>query len=51
VPPQRRPRDKVIAGSSSTPFEDAGRDPDKASIRKAVEIVEAVRAAVGPTLT
>src|SRR6476469_9109325 len=35
-------------GLKFDPFEDAGRDPDKASIRKAVEIVEAVRAAVGP---
>ena len=35
-------------GLKFDPFEDAGRDPDKASIRKAVEIVEAVRAATGP---
>ena len=39
---------KGYRGLKFDPFEDAGRDPDKASIRKAVEIVEAVRAAVGP---
>ena len=45
--PRRRPR-KGYRGLKFDPFEDAGRDPDKASIRKAVEIVEAVRAATGP---
>ena len=39
---------KGYRGLKFDPFEDAGRDPDKASIRKAVEIVEAVRAATGP---
>jgi galactonate dehydratase len=37
-------------GLKFDPFEDAGRDPDKASIRKAVEIVEAVRGAAGPNV-
>ena len=44
----RRRRRKGYRGLKFDPFEDAGRDPDKASIRKAVEIVEAVRAATGP---
>ena len=39
---------KGYRGLKFDPFEDAGRDPDKPSIRKAVEIVEAVRGAVGP---
>jgi galactonate dehydratase len=41
---------KGYRGLKFDPFEDAGRDPDKASIRKAVEIVEAVRAAAGPNV-
>src|ERR1700752_1101815 len=41
---------KGYRGLKFDPFEDAGRDPDKASIRKAVEIVEAVRAGVGPNV-
>ena len=39
---------KGYRGVKFDPFEDAGRDPDKASIRQAVGIVEAVRAATGP---
>jgi galactonate dehydratase len=35
-------------GLKFDPFEDAGRDPDRASIRRAVDIVAAVRDAVGP---
>ena len=35
-------------GLKFDPFEDAGRDPDRASIRRAVAVVEAVRDAVGP---
>jgi galactonate dehydratase len=35
-------------GLKFDPFEDAGRDPDKRAIGKAVEIVAAVRAATGP---
>ncbi len=50
MPPQRRSRRQGYRGLKFDPFEDAGRDPDKASIRKAVEIVEAVRAAVGPNV-
>ncbi len=41
---------KGYRGLKFDPFEDAGRDPDKPSIRKAVEIVEAVRGAVGPNV-
>jgi galactonate dehydratase len=41
---------KGYRGLKFDPFEDAGRDPDKASIRKAVEIVEAVRGATGPNV-
>lgn len=39
---------KGYRGLKFDPFEDAGREPDRASIRRAVEIVEAVRAAAGP---
>lgn len=38
---------KGYRGLKFDPFEDAGRDPDKASIRRAVEIVEAVRDGTG----
>jgi galactonate dehydratase len=41
---------KGYRGLKFDPFEDAGRDPDKASIRKAIEIVDAVRAAAGPNV-
>jgi len=41
---------KGYRGLKFDPFEDAGRDPDRASIRRAVEIVEAVRGAVGPNV-
>src|ERR1044072_3128953 len=41
---------KGYRGLKFDPFEDAGRDPERASIRRAVEIVEAVRAAVGPNV-
>ena len=43
-------RRRGYRGLKFDPFEDAGRDPDKASIRKAVEIVEAVRAGTGPNV-
>jgi len=39
---------KGYRGLKFDPFEDAGREPDKASIRRAAAIVEAVRAGVGP---
>jgi galactonate dehydratase len=39
---------KGYRGLKFDPFEDAGREPDKASIRRAVAIVEAVRVATGP---
>lgn len=39
---------KGYRGLKLDPFEDAGRDPDQASIARAVGIVEAVRDAVGP---
>ncbi len=39
---------KGYRGLKFDPFEDAGRDPDRASIRRAVEIVAAVRDATGP---
>jgi galactonate dehydratase len=38
---------KGYRGLKFDPFEDAGRDPEQAAIRKAARIVEAVRAAVG----
>lgn len=41
---------KGYRGLKFDPFEDAGRDPDKASIRRAIEIVEAARASVGPNV-
>jgi len=41
---------KGYRGLKFDPFENAGRDPDKASIRKAVDIVAAVRAATGPNV-
>ena len=41
---------KGYRGLKFDPFEDAGRDPDKASICRAIEIVEAVRGAVGPNV-
>jgi len=40
--------DKGYRGLKFDPFEDAGREPDKASIRRAVAIVEAVRSGTGP---
>lgn len=39
---------KGYRGLKFDPFEDAGREPDKASIRRAAAIVDAVRAGVGP---
>jgi galactonate dehydratase len=42
--------EKGYRGLKFDPFEDAGRDPEKPAIRKAVEIVEAVRGAVGPSV-
>jgi galactonate dehydratase len=39
---------KGYRGLKFDPFEDAGREPDKASIRRAVAIVEAVRLGTGP---
>jgi galactonate dehydratase len=39
---------KGYRGLKFDPFEDAGRDPPRSSIRRAVEIVEAVRSATGP---
>ena len=40
--------EKGYRGLKFDPFEDAGREPDKASIRRAVAIVEAVRLGTGP---
>jgi galactonate dehydratase len=42
--------DKGYRGLKFDPFEDAGREPDKASIRRAVAIVEAVRSGAGPNV-